>query len=716
MKNLIALLLFCITALGAVPPPVQPTLRTFNNIGDMVAALPTVFGTNAMVLGYTSLDDGGQGIFTYNSGSVISTNRGTVFKPTSYTGRWIRQYTGPLNILWFNPTADGVTDDTAVVNNALGVISSGGTIYFPSLRNNVAVKYAFNALIDGPNYAFFGDSAAQTTTKGTQITPFIKTLPVIQVGDDSKNAYGFNCRDMVIDGGTGTAGVWLVGGAYASHFFNVSFLNGTNCVLIQGWTNFPSTLNVLDNCTFRDSSTVGTSCVVVKSPPPGYNPALAWTTANKIVNSHINGNAADQAIYLDGASLSIPATYVDGYASHMVFMTNSAGPLRVSSDSALDAGGGINIITDSTSKLVTDYLAGTFGSSVKILLGDGSEQDYTTQNLITPSDANLRSVYVGTLRFGGTVTNVNDPLKNGFISTLSSSGVGLQVVTPSGSGQGLVINPDANGVKISPPTGATTPYPQLSLVPVDGGNFSAVNLYDSTNTAASGYVVLGARSSITTPTLDIGASGGATVPDLSISHPSYWWVLGHESSGKMGFNLPKNLSIFPRTSFDFWGGNPTMALNLESTARLSFTLTNGTERAYILMDEGSGPFTISTKNNNPSYTLNLRTRDTDRLIISNAGDINIVGGDAYFGTLGKTITMPTGANAAAGTVTLTNGQATVYTTALDANSIVFATIQAPSGTFGGIAVTNKVTSTSFEIRSSSATDASVVGWWIMDTQ
>lgn len=69
-----------------------------------------------------------------------------------------------------------------------------------------------------------------------------------------------------------------------------------------------------------------------------------------------------------------------------------------------------------------------------------------------------------------------------------------------------------------------------------------------------------------------------------------------------------------------------------------------------------------------------------------------------------------------GTVTLTNGQATVYTTALDANSIVFATIQNPSGTFGGISVTNKINATSFELRSSSATDTSVVGWWIVEHQ
>lgn len=91
-------------------------------------------------------------------------------------------------------------------------------------------------------------------------------------------------------------------------------------------------------------------------------------------------------------------------------------------------------------------------------------------------------------------------------------------------------------------------------------------------------------------------------------------------------------------------------------------------------------------------------------------------GDVSFDSIGKTLSLKTGSNAAAGSVTLTNGQATVFTTALDANSLVFTTIQAPSGTFGGIAVTNKVTSTSFELRSSSATDASVVAWFIVDTQ
>ncbi len=67
-----------------------------------------------------------------------------------------------------------------------------------------------------------------------------------------------------------------------------------------------------------------------------------------------------------------------------------------------------------------------------------------------------------------------------------------------------------------------------------------------------------------------------------------------------------------------------------------------------------------------------------------------------------------------GKATLVGGTVTVSTTSVDANSIIFLTGQNTSGTIGELYVTNIVAGTSFDIKSSSATDTRDIAWVIME--
>jgi len=76
---------------------------------DSVADMELLNAINndiAFVTGYYAKNDGGGGEFYYDSSSVVASDNGTVFG--TGTGRWIRIFSGEVNILWFGAKGDGV--------------------------------------------------------------------------------------------------------------------------------------------------------------------------------------------------------------------------------------------------------------------------------------------------------------------------------------------------------------------------------------------------------------------------------------------------------------------------------------------------------------------------------------------------------------------------------------------------------------------------------
>jgi hypothetical protein len=76
------------------------------------------------VLGYYSAGDGGGGSFRYSSTDVSVVNGGTIFSPTAGPGRWLRVFSGSVNVRWFGAVGDGVLDDTASFSAALSYCRS----------------------------------------------------------------------------------------------------------------------------------------------------------------------------------------------------------------------------------------------------------------------------------------------------------------------------------------------------------------------------------------------------------------------------------------------------------------------------------------------------------------------------------------------------------------------------------------------------------------
>ncbi|MBL3669041.1 hypothetical protein JL475_24220 [Streptomyces sp. M2CJ-2] len=97
------------------------------------------------------------------------------------------------------------------------------------------------------------------------------------------------------------------------------------------------------------------------------------------------------------------------------------------------------------------------------------------------------------------------------------------------------------------------------------------------------------------------------------------------------------------------------------------------------------------------------------------GTVNRVdSGDGSTVLAGKTVVPSGGGAARMGTAVLAAGTVTVNTTAIAANSVVQLTVQTPGGTVGTPYVNARTASTSFVIKSTSASDTSTVGWRILD--
>jgi hypothetical protein len=95
----------------------------------------------AIVFGYNTPGDGGGGVFYWDYTSRETADGGTIFQVSPVntvcklpitTGRWIRIYSGPLNVKWFGATGNGTTDDTSAIQNTFNAAAAtGSSVFFP---------------------------------------------------------------------------------------------------------------------------------------------------------------------------------------------------------------------------------------------------------------------------------------------------------------------------------------------------------------------------------------------------------------------------------------------------------------------------------------------------------------------------------------------------------------------------------------------------------
>lgn len=111
-----------------------PTVQV-KTVADMIALQIPIINNRftAIVTGRNVENDHGGGTFYFQTNVVTATNLGTIFKPAVANGRWIRDYSGPLNVRWFGAKGDGTNNDAVAIQAAIDLEqSNGGGVYIPT--------------------------------------------------------------------------------------------------------------------------------------------------------------------------------------------------------------------------------------------------------------------------------------------------------------------------------------------------------------------------------------------------------------------------------------------------------------------------------------------------------------------------------------------------------------------------------------------------------
>jgi hypothetical protein len=214
------------------------------NIAALRAVTTAFAQTQCYLLGYYAGDDGGEGIFWYNSADVSSADNGGTIIVDASSRRWYRQSPGPYTFRQFGAygNASNATTTTAAIqacfNAALaanvGVYDAGGTYAISSaitLTPVVGMKFQGG---------------------GQQITVFSPTVATIDIFRVTTTTFSpVEMSDFSVNYGiTASAGTMLnfVGGCGGLNLHDISTYNGWNVLLLGGGSGSQSFMIRNINC------------------------------------------------------------------------------------------------------------------------------------------------------------------------------------------------------------------------------------------------------------------------------------------------------------------------------------------------------------------------------------------------------------------------------------------------------------------------------------
>lgn len=110
------------------------TIGTSASPGDLRGLNPGGARWIAVVNGFAAANDGGGGVFYWDAASVVADDGGTIIQVTGVsTGRWVRVFSGALNVRWFGAASSTIAARTAGIKAALlaAAGASKQAVYFP---------------------------------------------------------------------------------------------------------------------------------------------------------------------------------------------------------------------------------------------------------------------------------------------------------------------------------------------------------------------------------------------------------------------------------------------------------------------------------------------------------------------------------------------------------------------------------------------------------
>ncbi|MCX4750890.1 glycosyl hydrolase family 28-related protein [Kitasatospora sp. NBC_01287] len=171
-----------------------------------------------------------------------------------------------------------------------------------------------------------------------------------------------------------------------------------------------------------------------------------------------------------------------------------------------------------------------------------------------------------------------------------------------------------------------------------------------------------------------------------------------------------------------WSGTASPVGAATSTVLLQAQVTGDTQQRFTVGSDGKLQWGPGNAGQDVDlYRSSSAQLQTDSYFVVGAGQSNGTWTSwsssakaLICGSAGAGLAIAEGSNARSGTATLAAGTVTVSNTSVTANTRIQLTIQSPGGTVGAPYVNARTASTSFTIKSTSASDTSVVAWLLVE--
>jgi hypothetical protein len=375
--------------------------------------------------------DGGEGWWRFDASSSATANGGTILAPDAGTGRWIRQYSGALNVRWFGAVGNGVADDTAAIQAGADHAASIGAILIGP-AGTYKVTSTITLICDGDlssmtisaNGALVSPVVRFGTTTGGPTENRIMSLPRVVNNARPSGTWGSgvgielaNCNQCMFTVPSVTEfEVGLTCGGYTNGFAHNTVTLGyvySNKIQLRlrpagsgGWCNQNTFINGrlgFNSSDFTTSGYVGTRMILmdkgsassggpntntfvgtsVESDLVEYMVEFKESTANNVLlNGRYEGATPKVLFATDTAAGNSDNLFIGGYGVfNIVFTFSGTGSSTLNniigarSNNLRGSGVVFNISNDSTSGIAGPHLQG-FEAGTEVLNKSSSATDW----------------------------------------------------------------------------------------------------------------------------------------------------------------------------------------------------------------------------------------------------------------------------------------------------------------------------------------------------
>jgi len=625
-------------------------------------------GSSTVMLDDAYLHAATAGLYDDGTNTLVSygTNITTAFGATTSTARraqgrtldWINVKVAP-----YSATGDGATDDTTAIQAAItAVAATGGVVYFPP--GTYRLNGATGLNITG-NAVTLRGAGAETST--IQIGPGFTGATAISV-----TAANAQVLDLSVNGASTTTT-----SNPAAHGITVSGARRLKVDGCQFWYLNGYAIRALATSSGSTSNPHGTQLSRIRiNQCSGGIHFLGHTAQGYAVNSFVTDVHIQQGGVATGSSANLDGIRIED--AWDVLVENALTWLQAGTGSAL------HVVGNCAATFVKNLDAlGPNSLAPNVLIEDGANG--------SPQNVQING---GVIQQGTTGIKISGGSQHVHVDTvriINNTGHGAQV---DGTGTGI--------------------YFHKCFFSQSGQGATGTNYDINWSGAATGHIL---NCRFTSPIVTTGTAGVQQTINVASGQSVRVLAADFQGTGAASTNWFTN---FPMVVTRVDGSNMehigSLDFRLPTNARVSLrpvaagnnalaTNVNGTDTVdrFRLLGDGTQQFGTGSA-----------TRDTT-WGRQGAAQIGTADSDIIIGLAGKCLRVKEGSNAKMGTATLNGTTAvTVTTSAVTSTSRILLTINTPGGTPGSAYVFTRTAGTSFQIKSTGASDTSTVAWFIVE--